>query len=36
MIRELVIERLDPSSPRLALGPDGSWPDECPVDCCRQ
>ena len=36
MIRELANERLDPSSPRLALGSDGPWPDECPVDCCRQ
>jgi len=35
MIRELVIERLDAASPRLALGPDGPWPDECPADCCR-
>ncbi len=36
MIRELVIERLDPASPRLALGSDGPWPDECPADCCRR
>jgi ferrochelatase len=36
MIRELVIERLDPASPRLALGSDGPWPDECPADCCRK
>ena len=35
MIRALVIERLDPASPRLALGSDGPWPDECPADCCR-
>jgi len=35
MIRELVVERLDPSSPRLALGSDGPWPDECSADCCR-
>jgi protoporphyrin/coproporphyrin ferrochelatase len=35
MIRELVLERLDPSSPRLALGSLGPWPDECPSDCCR-
>ena len=35
MIRELVIERLDPVAPRLALGADGPWPDECPADCCR-
>lgn len=36
MIRELVVERLVPSSPRLSLGPDGPWPDECPGDCCHQ
>ncbi len=35
MIRELVIERLDPAAPRLTLGSDGPWPDECPADCCR-
>jgi ferrochelatase len=35
MIRELVIERLDPASPRLSLGSAGPWPDECPADCCR-
>jgi ferrochelatase len=34
MIRELVFERLDPASPRLALGQCGPWPDECPADCC--
>ena len=36
MIRDLVVERLDPSSSRLALGSDGPWPDECPADCCRE
>ena len=38
MIRELVLERerLDPAIPRLALGPDGPWPDDCPFHCCRQ
>jgi protoporphyrin/coproporphyrin ferrochelatase len=35
MIRELVLERLDPSTPRLALGTDGPWPDQCPANCCR-
>jgi protoporphyrin/coproporphyrin ferrochelatase len=35
MIRELVVERLDPTSSRLALGGVGPWPDECPGDCCR-
>jgi protoporphyrin/coproporphyrin ferrochelatase len=34
MIRELVEERLDPTVPRLALGNDGPWPDECPAKCC--
>ncbi|MEN6451760.1 MAG: ferrochelatase, partial [Thermoguttaceae bacterium] len=34
MIRELICERLDPASPRLALGSLGPWPDECPADCC--
>ena len=33
MIRELVAERLD-EAPRLALGPLGPWPDECPPDHC--
>jgi ferrochelatase len=35
MIRELIVERLDPGAPRLALGPDGPWPDDCPGECCR-
>ncbi|MBN1395444.1 MAG: ferrochelatase [Pirellulales bacterium] len=35
MIRELVVERLDPAAERLALGTLGPWPDECPKDCCR-
>ena len=34
MIRELIVERLDPSTERLALGGDGPWPDRCPADCC--
>ncbi len=34
MIRELIVERVDPSAPRLALGSFGPWPDRCPVDCC--
>ncbi len=34
MIRQLVVERLEPYTPRLALGPLGPWPDECPADCC--
>ena len=35
MIRELIVERIDPTAPRLFLGDDGPWPDRCPVDCCR-
>jgi protoporphyrin/coproporphyrin ferrochelatase len=34
MIRQLVEERLDPSRPKLALGGDGPWPDQCPEGCC--
>jgi protoporphyrin/coproporphyrin ferrochelatase len=34
MIRELVVERIDPAAARLALGCDGPWPDRCPADCC--
>ena len=34
MVRELVEERLDPSTPRLALGDDGPWPDLCPNGHC--
>lgn len=36
MIRQLVEERLDENAPRLALGPDGPWPDVCPADCCKK
>jgi protoporphyrin/coproporphyrin ferrochelatase len=35
MVRELVMERLDPAAPRLALGTLGPWPDQCPADCCQ-
>jgi ferrochelatase len=35
MIRELVSERITPSSPRLFLGTDGPWPDQCLANCCR-
>ncbi len=35
MIRELIVERLDPAVPRLALGTRGPSPDVCPADCCR-
>ena len=34
MIHELIMERMDPSAPRLALGSEGPWPDECPMGCC--
>ena len=34
MIRELILERIDPTAPRLALGPDAPSPDVCPPDCC--
>jgi ferrochelatase len=35
MIRELIEERLDENSVRLALGADGPSHDVCPADCCR-
>jgi ferrochelatase len=34
MIRELILERLDTSTPRRALGPLLSSHDVCPADCC--
>jgi len=34
MIRELIQERIDGTAPRLALGDQGPWPDECPDGCC--
>lgn len=34
MIRELIVERMDPSTPRRALGTLGACHDICPVDCC--
>jgi ferrochelatase len=34
MIRELIIERLDPAVPRRALGTFAPSHDVCPVDCC--
>jgi protoporphyrin/coproporphyrin ferrochelatase len=36
MIRELVLERIEPGVTRLALGTLGDWPDQCPADCCRE
>ncbi|HUG42736.1 MAG TPA: ferrochelatase, partial [Acidobacteriota bacterium] len=34
MIRQLIEERLDPSSPRLAVGSMGPAPDACAPNCC--
>jgi ferrochelatase len=34
MIRELVMERLDPNAPRQSRGDLGPTPDVCPADCC--
>jgi ferrochelatase len=34
MIRELILERLDPAAPRRALGTFGPSHDVCAVDCC--
>ena len=34
MIRELVLERIDPGVVPQALGGLGPWHDVCPVDCC--
>ena len=34
MIVELIRERLDPRTPRRALGPSGAWPDVCAPTCC--
>jgi protoporphyrin/coproporphyrin ferrochelatase len=34
MVRELVMERLDPSAPRRALSPLGPSHDTCPLGCC--
>jgi ferrochelatase len=34
MIRELIIERLDPRAERRALGTRGASHDVCPADCC--
>jgi ferrochelatase len=35
MVRELVLERIEPDRPRRALGRLGPWPDECPPDHCQ-
>ena len=34
MIRELVLERLDPARERRSLGTRGAGQDTCPADCC--
>jgi len=34
MVRQLVLERLDPAVPRLALGSMGPSHDHCPLGCC--
>jgi ferrochelatase len=34
MVRELVLERLDPEAPRRALSPLGPAHDRCPAGCC--
>ncbi|MCE5266395.1 MAG: ferrochelatase [Planctomycetaceae bacterium] len=34
-IRDLILERLDPTRPRAALGSLGPWPDQCRPECCR-
>ena len=34
MVRELVVERLDPGALRRALGPMGPSHDRCPLGCC--
>ena len=34
MIRELILERVDPTTPRRFLGSDGPRAGRCAVDCC--
>jgi ferrochelatase len=34
MIRQLILERIDPSIPKLSKGVDGPSHDVCPEDCC--
>jgi len=34
MIRELIVERVEPNPTRLALGSHGPSHDVCPADCC--
>jgi ferrochelatase len=35
MFRELIMERMDPTFERRALGHFGPEPDVCPANCCR-
>jgi protoporphyrin/coproporphyrin ferrochelatase len=34
LVRDLVLERMDPEYPKLALGSLGPWHDVCPDGCC--
>lgn len=34
MIRELIVERIDPAAPRRTLGARGPSHDVCPINCC--
>lgn len=34
MIRELILERMEPGTVRRSLGSDSPGPDLCPLDCC--
>lgn len=34
MIRDLILERLEPGRAPAALGELGAWPHECPPNCC--
>ena len=34
MVRELILERIDPQTPRRSLGSDGPRADVCRPDCC--
>ncbi len=36
MIRDLIVERTTPGSPRPSLGVCGAGNDVCPHDCCRR
>ena len=36
MIRELIVERIEDSPTRLALGTHGASHDICPADCCKR